>query len=448
MSSRNLEILPSNKTTDGTYSYRNGQAQITFDIPAGAYLLDPDSLRIAGDFIVYKDSATPPTNIATNGTDRLSMNNRLGVYSAFQQLIWKSGKHHSVLEHNRHYNRWLSSYLSLTSNVSEQIGFLGELALTMPNYQTFKRSVVDKNLANSFCTHLPCGIMNGGRAINIMPNALGGLQLTIMLENDAQVFQVNPVNNSPTTAPVIADYTDSHYELQNVKLLCRVITPPPDQLSKLMSSKSGELTLQTIHSFYDTAQSSNMQISMNLGLQKVKSLFMNFISSKDLNNLSTDGFATLMPTNLDGSVASIKSLQFLKGGVSFPKHYPNNTNYSTDTNNVLADPEIIKDYINSVSDINRSKTGLMSVENANRRFNTATTGAGVPNTFINNGGMVWGIGLNFENFLGGSGIDLNGQQFGCNIDCELTSQNAQSIFLFVNAETSIVWNENGVQVLN
>ena len=365
MTSRNIQIFPSNKTTDGLYSFRGGQAQVTFDIPAGAYLLDPDSLRICGDFQVFKNEARDPPLPA----DLLTMNNRIGVLGCFQQLIWKSLKHQSVIEHNKHYNRWCSSYYSLVSNIDDQIGYLSQSLLTLPDYNTFKNSIV-------------------------------------------------------------------------------VITPSPEDVSRLMKQSSGTMTLQTIHSYYDTTQSSNIQLALNLGLRKVKSLFMNFISSSDLNNLSEDGFATLMPCNLDGSIANVKSIQFLKGGISYPKHYPNDTNYERDNNSILADPEIVKDYLNAVSPWDTNRSTLMSSVTSNRFVNIATNGKGIPYQFVNNGGVVWGIGLNYENFLGGEGIDMNGVQLGLNMDTELTSVNAQSIFIFVNAETNIVWNDNGVQVIN
>ena len=442
MTSRNIQIFPSNKTTDGTYSFSGGQAQVTFDIPAGAYLLDPDSLRICGDFQVFKNEARDPPLPA----DLLTMNNRIGVLGCFQQLIWKSLKHQSVIEHNKHYNRWCSSYYSLVSNIDDQIGYLSQSLLTLPDYNSFKNSVVDKTVSQEFCCNLPCGLMNQGRSINIMPNALGGLSLTIMLESDANALQVLPADDD--TAPDTTNFTTAYYELSHLSLICKVITPSPEDVSRLMKQSSGTMTLQTIHSYYDTAQSSNIQLAMNLGLRKVKSLFMNFISSSDLNNLSEDGFATLMPCNLDGSLANVKSIQFLKGGISYPKHYPNDTNYERDNNSILADPEIVKDYLNAVSPWDTNRSTLMSSVTSNRFVNIATNGKGIPYQFVNNGGVVWGIGLNYENFLGGEGIDMNGVQLGLNMDTELTSANAQSIFIFVNAETNIVWNENGVQVIN
>ena len=73
---------------------------------------------------------------------------------------------------------------------------------------------------------------------------------------------------------------------------------------------------------------------------------------------------------------------------------------------------------------------------------------GVPYQLVQNGGVFFGLGLNYDNYLGGSGVDLREQPFGVAIECGLTSSNAQSLFLYVNAESSILYNENGVQLMN
>ena len=38
-----------------------------------------------------------------------------------------------------------------------------------------------------------------------------------------------------STDPDIANFEGAFYELSNLKLICSVITPPPDQLSRLLS---------------------------------------------------------------------------------------------------------------------------------------------------------------------------------------------------------------------
>ena len=446
MSSRYLELAPSNKTTDSKYSFKKGVAQLTFDIPEGAYLLDPDSIRICGKFNIFKKSDGTRTDTTDPSTDNLSLSSRIGVWSVMNQLIWRSLKHQTTISHEKHWNRWLASYIGLTATPDDSLGWLSTTTLTMPNYFVEKGSVVDKTAGNSFCCHLPCGLLLSGSALNLMPNALGGLSLTIMLESDAMALQVLPADNSTPSAP--ADYLDAMYELSDVKLVCSVITPPPDQLSQLMKQKSGQINFQSVHSYYDTANSTNIQMAMNLGLKEVKSLFINMISSDKLNNIAEDSFATLSPANDDGSIANISKITFLKGGTTFPKLFPYDTNFKSESKSVVADPNVTREFINSVVSFDKTRSTQICPSNANRNWTNKATGLGTDYRFVNDSGVVWGLGVNYENYLGGSGIDMSKEQFGLAIDCDLTSENAQSMFLFVNAETSIVYNENGVQVLN
>jgi hypothetical protein len=271
-----------------------------------------------------------------------------------------------------------------------------------------------------------------------------------MLESDAMALQVLPADF--TNDPATADYLSAFYQLENVRLVCSVITPPPDQLSQLMSQKQGAITYQSVHSFYDTANSNNINLSMNLGLSKVRSLFINMIASDKLNNIGADSFATLPPTNLDGTQGSVEKLTWLKGGTIFPKLFPQVANVKETTNTSVYDPVFFRDYIQAISKYDHNRHNLGGLTNANRGWLSKVASGGinkgVPYQLVQNGGVFFGLGLNYDNYLGGTGVDLREQPFGVAIECKLTSSNAQSIFLFVNAESSILYNENGVQLMN
>ena len=96
MSTRYLDLAPSNKTTDQKYSFKKGVAQLQFQIPPGNYLLDPASVRIVGKVQYFND--TQGTQIGASA----DINQRIGVYSHFQQLIWRSLKHQTTIEHAKH----------------------------------------------------------------------------------------------------------------------------------------------------------------------------------------------------------------------------------------------------------------------------------------------------------------------------------------------------------
>ena len=438
---RYLELAVSNKTTDNKYSYRQGIAQLNFQIPEGNYLLDPTSVRICGGIRFYTGLGKTASDVpgAAGGKDDLTISSRLNVYSTFQQLIIRSLTNQTTLEHCRHYNQFLSSYLPLTTNLQDSAGHLNQSALIFPNYEVNRTTSVNKNEPNHFCVHLPSGLMNGAPIPLAREWGISGMDLTIMLENDAQALH---------TLDGSTDYTDSWYELEDVKLVCKVIEPSVDQLSKLMSGGGGSLTYQSISSYYDTAMSSNIQANFNLGLSKVRSCFIKIITSEKLNNIAEDGFATLCPVETDGSQASITQVQWLKGGTTYPKHFPINTNIKDVPNTSVADPEIIRDFINSVLAFDKLQHLNAKTYNTNRGWIGKTSGtAGTPYQLVADSGVVDGLGIKYDGLLG-EGVDFRSENWGVNIDCGLTTANSQSLFIFVNSEQSLVFNKNGVQVIS
>jgi hypothetical protein len=443
MSSRYLELAPTNKTTDDKYAFKKGVAQVNFDIPEGNFVLDPSSVRIVGDIRFYKNDA----DATPVDTEALAISSRLGVWSCFQQLIWRSSKFQTTISHEKNWNRWLASYLALSSGFEDSVGHFSESALTFPNFETSKRSIVAKDTRQSFCVHLPCGLLQSGQSIPLTSNTLGGLSLSIMLESDAQVLQVLPTDFA--TSPATAGFTSAYYELSNLKLVCSVITPPPDELSRLMSQKEGQMTFQSVHSFYDTSTSSQLQVAMNFGLQRVKSLYISMIPSDKLNNLAADSFGTLGAINTDGTLADITKVSILRGGTLFPKLYPRDTNVKEITDTMSADPVVTRDYVNSVVAFDKIKHCLASTSTSNRNYVGSIVGGnntGIPYQLVNDGGVVQGIGVNFDNYLNGVGVELAKQPFSVALECNLTSNNSQSLFLFVNAETTLLFDQSGVQV--
>ncbi len=448
MSSRNLELAPQNKSSDNKYSFKRGYSQLDFRIPQGNFVLDPSSVRLVGNIRFFKEDTSPPT--APDAADNLAISSKIGIYSIMQSLIWRSGRTSTTISHEKNYNRWMSSYLAVTGGMEDSLGHLSESALTLPNFKAGKQSIVAKDEKASFCVPLICGLLNSGSSLPLTANTLGSLDLSIMMESDQMALQVLPADF--TTDPDTADFLSAFYELSDVKLICSVITPPPDQLSRLLSQKQGAITYQSIHSFYDTANSNNIQISMNFGLSKVKSLFINMIASDKLNNIGADSFATLPPTNLDGTQGSVEKLTFLRGGTLFPKKFSRNTNVKETTNTSVYDPVLFRDYIQAISKYDHNRHNLGGLTNANRGWlSKVAAGAvnkGVPYQLVQNGGVFFGIGLNYDNYLNGTGVDLKSQPFGLSMECGLTSNNAQSLFIFVNAESTILYNESGVQLIS
>ena len=88
----------------------------------------------------------------------------------------------------------------------------------------------------------------------------------------------------------------------------------------------------------------------------------------------------------------------------------------------------------------------MNVANCNRNFILNATGNEVPYTKVNDGGLVWGLGVSYDH-LGGNGSDFTQQTWGLSMDLSENDDCPNSVFIFANSEQSLVYNQNGVQVL-
>ena len=93
MSRVNLEIVPSNITSDGTLSYRNGQPTIQFIIGEQERLLIGNSVRLTGNFRVHLNATAGAAGMsvpANANSAQLNLPSRLGTYAMIDQLVLKS----------------------------------------------------------------------------------------------------------------------------------------------------------------------------------------------------------------------------------------------------------------------------------------------------------------------------------------------------------------------
>ena len=97
MSSRqNLQVTPSNHTSTGSISYKDGNPLIQFIIGEQDRMLIGSSVRLVGKFSVFKSDGTL-------SDDNLRMSEQLGMYSIIDSLTIKSQATHQVIEEIRHF---------------------------------------------------------------------------------------------------------------------------------------------------------------------------------------------------------------------------------------------------------------------------------------------------------------------------------------------------------
>ena len=441
-SNQHLEIVPSNITSTGSLSYKNGQPTIQLLIGAQERYIVPGSIRLCGELTVKKNSTTIPL-----ASDGIRMNERLGVHSVIDTLSIFSQRSGQNIETINHHNRMMSSYLSVTQSKADFACHSYESGLRFPNYKAQQLGVITNTQAasasggdspNSFCIPLVCGLFLGQDPIPLSNNwGVGGLNIEIQLSPDQNVLF--SATNSDT------NLLDAFYELSNVKLICEVQRPAPDQMSQLMTQTTNTFVYNSISSYYNTINSANAVLNFNLGLKSVLGAFMNVVPASHINSFTRDGLATLEFTNSDGSSAEIDQLVFTKAGERIPLEYNIDTLQKTDSENDTADAQIVRNYMNSVMNFSKIlRTSVAPSVYRNVDYSTDASYSGAKT--IIDGGAAWGIGVLYDG-ISNQGLDFSNSAFGVQLQLKLISDNPNAIYLFVHSRQTVVSSGGSIQVL-
>ena len=436
------EIVPSNITSDGALSYKNGQPTIQFLLGEQDRYIKPGSIRLVGEFTVYKTSAPLAIPLVT---DTVRMNERLGVNSIIDQLNIFSQKTGQTMESINHWNRMMSSYTSVTQSQADFVGHSYETSLRYPNFEGQKVGVVTNTQGavaaagrtrNEFCIPLVSGLFNGQEPIPLSGTwGVGGLRIEIQLAPDSNVLFSSDDNS--------ADLLDAFYELTNVRLVCEVQSPAQDQLAALRSQTTNTFTYNSISSYYQTINSANATLNFNLALSKVLGVFMNVVPASHINSLTRDGLATLPFSNANGTMAKVEQVVWTRGGERYPLQYNVDTLQRTDTENDVVDGQLTRNYLNSVMAF--AKLGRTSVDPVNMRY--LPLGAAFQSAKeVTQGGLSFGLGVAYDS-ISDQGIDFSTQPFGVQLQLALTSDHPNAIFLFVHSKQTVLSSPDGIQVM-
>lgn len=455
----NVEITPANTLSNGKISYKGGAPVIQFIIGEQDRLLIGKSVRLCGQFNIRLDSTggnSAYAGVNNDGTfanaaaTNLQLPNRLGTYAMIDQLVIKSQATHQVIEHVRHYSRFCASFIPITNSLDDSKAHLAESSLVMPNYNTFKESVVSNQTSqassgkqgNSFCMSLPCGLFNG---MNDIPLArewgLQGLLVEIHLAPDQNVLY-DQTNGVPA-------FTDAFYELSDVKLVAEMVNPDANMLSEY-STQGNTFDYNTISSYFSSINSTNAIINFQLGMRRVLGVFANFIGSEEINSLAWDGTATAPMKNTSGSVANIDQVVFTRGGTRFPLEYNLDTQQRDDTYGPLqeqnvVDSQLTRNFLNAVKSFqNLNRSGITSRNTWILDHQTADQLQADKTTV--EGGNVYGVGIAYDN-ISGDGVDFSELNWGIQMDCGLNTDRPHAMYVFVHSKNTLVFNSTGLQIM-
>lgn len=459
--SRYIQVRANNVASDQTISFKSGFPVVSFTIPSQNAMLDPRTIRINGRLVVYKNATKPHAASPFNGSpvyeddaagDQVSMDNRLGIYAVMDEFIVRHDKSKQICESIKNYNRYLQSYLGLTSSEQDLIGHMNQSALIQPNAESMFKNVVANGLAagdnvvpKSFSVVTPSGFTRGGSQVNLMTNSFGAVTIEIRLSPDANCLF--------SRSGDLTNTANAFYELSDLSLSCEVMDIPAEQLSVLSAQTQGSYTFNTITSLYTTINSTNAQIQYGLGLKNLQSAFMNFCPSSHINTLQHNGLAITMPSNDNGALAEIKTLQFLKGGVNYPAHYTirdNSEITGNDTSNqgkfVVGDPQVAKMYYDSVVPEQQVDRTSISPENFSRNYTMNIDGS-APLSYkqVFDGGSLFGLGVRYSQY--NQGEDFSSEQFGVALETTLETDNPVSVFLYFKSKATLLFDSSSVQLI-
>jgi len=428
MSSRRfIEIQPSNQVPTSKISYRAGNNIVSFLIGASDMMLIPNSVRLQGKISFYKSDGVKVT-----AGDKVTINERVGIYGALNQLIIKNGNQ-SVLEHLKNYNRFMSSFLASTTSDNDTHTHSNNMCLVDSNFELMRKDVVEAGVPVSFCCPMPSGVLSSSSPIPMSNEyGLNGMVLDVVLNSDADFLYEEDGDGSKIS--------DAYYELEDVKLIAEVIDPDEATISSLSAQKEQGFSFNSFSTYYTSINSQNAIINFSLALKNCISAFVNFCPSKHLNNRSFDGASTLPILNSDGSPAKINSILFTRGGTAFPTMYQiDSINKDQLKTCKSLDPQITESWMNAIRDWTQPfQRTQISSRNANYNID------GSDNKVIE-GGANFGVGQLFTLF--DTGVDFSSQTFGINMSVDLTSDNPNAVFLFIKNKASVIYNENGLQVV-
>ena len=406
-------------------------------------LLLGNSVRLCGKFNIWKNAAG---TALPGAADNLSMDERTGIYSCIDQVVIKSQATHQVIEHIRHYNRMMSSYLPTTTSLQDGMGHMSETSLIMPNYSAMKGSVVNipsgETTKNSFCIHLPCGLFNGTQGIPLSgAGGVGGLLLEVHLAPDANVLF------DTTALSAAGNLTDSYYELSDVFLACEAVEDvrPP--------GSSSTFEYNSISSYFASVNSTNAIINFNLGLSRVLGVFMNFIPSAMINNLDYNGMTTMPLQNKNAHRADLTQIIYTRGGQKYPFMFNIDLAQKEDSTIQQYDPVFVRGGIDAIKNFANSTRMTISPNNSKL---TNFTGSAISSPAGNGtssdigfaeGGNCFTLGCGFDS-ISNQGISFATESFGVNLTTKLTSDNPHGVFMFAHAKNTLVFGQGGVQVLN
>lgn len=411
-----IHLQPSNQPVDRKIGYSKGTPLVNFTLgESSTTALLGSTVRINGK-INFLDSSGAKLVV-----NKALTNARLGVMAALDMITISTKLTNQTIEQIRFYNKFLSSYYSVSGSENELLGPMN-CQMSSSNSRGVSQTgliVRSGTESQSFSITLPTGLLLGQNPIPLTQ----GLIISLDLAPDSQVMTLfkKSDNAFETGTP--------SYELSDVTMTAEIVTGYKAPTKFLYNS---------ISSYYNVINSAYATLSFNLGLSNVLGIWGVFVPSSHVNNYQHDGLQTLPLMMSDTSHAVPNQVQFLREGVAFPLHYLIDDRHADET--TLFNPQIVRNYLSAIRNFRNITSTDMSPINTNQKMILTQTDE-------ISGDIIYGIGVRYDT-TSDQGADFQSKQFGLTISSDLTTNFPNSCYLFAHSRNTLIFGNGGVQVLN
>lgn len=445
-----LQIQPTNLGASGIFSpSRNGLQQITFQIPRLPRVMMGKTLRINGKFGIFKASDAKPSNatsyLAENPTDNaFTIDGRIGVSSCIDTLSIQNlrGATYSLV---KNYNRLCSSIIPLNQSFNNYING------SDTEYGQGKQITQAKRCDKDFDFSIP--LLDGFLQADPVDMYLTeGLAITLTLAPDN--FVINNVywRNQNATIP-----QGAYYQISDVVL--SVETEIPDEMGQkaMMANTKGLMTFKTYSSFYNVVVSNQHNLSFLFNTRNTTAVVGNLVPSEWLNNYQYNSSSTpqLLYKNGGSGVLNngmrMNSFTYQKSGIRLPYDFEilsrlTQNEGTADSVKNLVELETIRDGWDIHNFLKSLETELSNPlsDNVLNKFDRSKYAINFQDKE-----NVYMLGVSYDKL--GSGVDFRNETFSLRIQSTLPADQTfepHSLFLFVQAENQIVFDNGSITVLS
>ena len=475
-------IDPVSTPSNSEFSFSSGNSNIAFNIQ------ESDSEFLIGGSVKlsFKFKILDPANAIETDAQKVGVSPQCGLHGLFSQVDFHSYSTNVSISSIKNYPRMVSSLLSVgladkydTMNGQQQAGVSYGQEYNSSNVGIYLTTTPETEQSYTIKPYM--GALEQSWYLgNTLRNGIGGGKLNFTLASNGMALTNYDIGTATDYEYVISDvklqyetyvaseeeqmagrlkndwvesYTDMVRETENR-------SPSPEEIQRNWESTASQsmnnpapVTWRDYNSYLTTIQSDNANVSLNLGLSRVHSIFTNFVKSSTLNNLGTnnaDSNKTYFMEDSAGDMIPFDTLTMTKGNQLFPASYTLSTNvkdnnYVGTTDGFSNDrcAEIVKYYLDSVVPYvdNKYQQGACDNNLSNGQYRER-----VSEDIM--GGKGAGVGVGQLSTLDGtSNFQFSPLGLQINTDNTGTFEN-HSAFIYALADRTLSWSSGQIAVVS